>query len=164
MVGGNPIQALIGVRRRGSETYYVRRSQLMANYPGVWSLMSIQHGADEMRDPFDLDEAGRHFGRMSHQRLGAVPIAVNRFLTDGSSDANPMGVDVTLRLYEISLLEEPRLHPDFYVDARWMSAAQYETASTGQRCGLCLRLWSDFAWLSGITDRPFVTSGMVDAA
>lgn len=33
-----PIHAVIGVRHRGSLTYYVKRSLAMPNYPGVWSL------------------------------------------------------------------------------------------------------------------------------
>jgi hypothetical protein len=153
---GAPIYAVIGVRRNGPSTYYVKRSAFMANYPSVWSLMSIQHAPNEMLDPYDLYEASVYFERMSEQRLGGAALRVSRYLTAGASDANPMNVDVTLKLYELEFDEEPRLNPRYYEAARWMSAAGYEAASAGQRCGLCLRLWSDYAWMAGYTDRPFV--------
>jgi hypothetical protein len=153
---GRPITAVIGVRRNGASTFYAKRSARMTNYPGVWSLFSIQYLPEELPDPADLAAAGVLFERMSSERLGGIPVAVSRYLTAGSSDANPMKVDVTLRVYEIDFGAEPILHPDFYDEARWMSAEEYQTASAGQPCGLCLRLWSDYAWMAGITDRPFV--------
>ena len=158
------IRAVIGVRRRGAETLYVKRSKRMTNYPGVWSLFSIQHAAEELPDRHDLVAAARRFEAMSRQRLGGVPVEVERFLIDGSSDRNPMGIDVDLSLYEIDFRREPVLDPSFYTEARWMTAAEYETASVGQPCGLCLRLWSDYAWLAGFTDRPFVPTGIDHAA
>lgn len=153
---GRPIHAIIGVRHDGPSTWYVKRSSSMANYPDVWSLPSIQYDPEAFSDATDLENAAGLFSDLSDQRLGGVPIQVDSLLTIGSSDMNPMGVDVHLRLYRISLGAEPVLEPSYYVDAEWMSPRRYEEASTGQACGLCLRLWSDFAWLSGITDRPFV--------
>lgn len=153
---GRPIHAIIGVRHDGPSTWYVRRSSMMANYPNVWSLPSIQYDPEAFADGGDLEHAAGLFSDLSDQRLGGVPIQVDSLLTSGSSDMNPMGVDVHLRLYRISLGAEPVLEPSYYVDAEWMSPRRYEEASAGQACGLCLRLWSDFAWLSGITDRPFV--------
>ena len=43
MENRKPIHAVIGVRRAGGATFYVRRSEYMENYPGVWSLFSIQY-------------------------------------------------------------------------------------------------------------------------
>jgi hypothetical protein len=128
----------------------------MANYPGVWSLPSIQFVPGDLPEATDLDVVAGHFRRLSAERLGGVPVRVLEHLTSGSSDMNPMGVDVTLHLYRIDLPEEPILDPRFYVASGWLAPAEYEERSAGQPCGLCTRLWSDFAWLSGITDRPFV--------
>jgi len=155
-VTGKPITAIILVQQAGGITWYVKRSPTMANYPDVWSLPSIQYDPVDFEDPNDLQRASELANALSAQRLGGIPVKVLRFLTEGTSDMNPMGVDVTLRLYEIDLMPTPELNPEFYVDQEWMSPERYQEASTGQPCGLCLRLWSDFAWLSGITDRPYV--------
>ncbi len=151
-----PITAVIGVRHDGPLTWYVRRSERMANYPGVWSLPSIQFAPVELPDIHDLDRVSGHFSRLSAERLGGVPVEVRRHLTSGTSDMNPMGVDVTLHLYLIDLPEEPTLDPAFYVESGWLDAAEYDDRSAGQPCGLCTRLWGDYAWLTGIADRPFL--------
>lgn len=153
---GTPITAVIGVRHDGPLTWYLRRSMRMANYPGVWSLPSIQFSPDDLPDVADLERVSAHFDRLSAERLGGVPVHVVRHLTSGTSDMNPMGVDVTLHLYLIDMPEEPVPNPDFYLASDWLSASEYEERSAGQPCGLCTRLWGDFAWLSGITDRPFL--------
>jgi hypothetical protein len=154
--GGPPIHAVIGVRHVGPSTWYVRRSALMANYPDVWSLPSVRYDPKAFVDPEDLVAAGERFARLSEERLGGAEIRVGRFLVEDASDMNPMGVDVTLRLYEIDIAEPLITNPDFYVESSWMSPEEYERASAGQPCGQCLRMWSDWAWLNGITDRPFV--------
>jgi len=151
-----PINAVIGVRHEGPLTWYVRRSDLMANYPGVWSLPSIQFPVSDLPDVHDLDVVTGHFSRLSAQRFGGIDVEVLEHLTSGSSDMNPMGVDVTLHLYRIALSEEPSLDPAYYVEAGWLAPDEYERRSAGQPCGLCTRLWSDHAWLTGITHRPFV--------
>lgn len=152
-----PIHAVIGVRHRGDSTYYIKRSVEMENYPGVWSLFSIQYKPYELEDPRQVGGAVNElFRRMSEQRLGGVPVKVARYLTSGSSDSNPMGVDVNLHLYEIALPEEPRLNPRYYTDGAWLCPDEYENRCADQMCGLCLRLWADYAWLSGLTQRPFM--------
>jgi hypothetical protein len=153
---GEPITAVIGVRHDGPLTWYAKRSMAMGNYPGVWSLPSIQFTPDDMTDPKDLEAVSRLMRRMSAQRLGGVDVAVMNHLVSGSSDMNPMGVDVTLHLYRIGLEPEPTLDPAFYSDARWLDVVGYQSLSAGQPCGLCTRLWSDHAWLTGVTDRPFL--------
>ena len=151
-----PINAVIGVRHHGASTFYVRRSERMVNYPGVWSLFSIQFKPEELPDPRDLAAAERLFERMSADRAGGVPVHVGKYLTFGSSDQNPMGVDVNLHLYEIEFGEEPRLNPTFYADGAWLTPEEYQIRSSDRRCGLCMRLWADYAWMAGITDRPFL--------
>jgi hypothetical protein len=151
-----PINAVIGVRHRGPSTYYVKRSEEMANYPSVWSLMSIQFQTYQLPDPLDLGAAGRLLQEMSDERLGGVSIAPVRYLTSGSSDVNPMGVDVTLHLYEMELAREPILNARYYTDAAWLTPDEYEHRCAEQVCGLCLRLWADYAWMAQITDRPFI--------
>ncbi len=152
------IHAVIGVRRAGASTFYVKRSNDMANYPSVWSLLSIQYNPIDVPDERDLTAVAPHFKRMSEQRLGGVFVNVKAYLTSGSSDRNPMGVNVTLHLYEIEFDEEPSLNGRYYTDSAWMTAVEYEECCAGQVCGLCLRLWSDYAWLKGYTDRPFIPS------
>ena len=151
-----PIHAVIGVRRNGGATYYVRRSEHMENYPGVWSLFSIQYDPASIADMNNLEAVTPLFKSLSTQRLGGVPIRVKSYLTSGSSDQNPMGVNVTLHLYEIELDEEPRLNERYYTDSGWLTAEEYEERCAEEVCGLCLRLWSDYAWLKGYTDRPFI--------
>lgn len=151
-----PIHAVIGVRHHGESTYYVKRSLEMVNYPGVWSLFSIQFQPYQLPDPTTTGGAvDELFRRMSVERLGGVPVHVVRYLTSGSSDDNPMDVDVHLHLYEIRLPEDPRLNPRFYTDGAWLSPDEYEDRCADQVCGLCLRLWADYAWLSGSAPRPF---------
>ncbi|MEA3037128.1 MAG: hypothetical protein QOH04_2905 [Sphingomonadales bacterium] len=151
-----PIYAVIGVRHKGPSTFYVKRSLEMENYPGVWSLFSIRYRPEELLDPNDLQATGRIFERMSAERLGGVPVRVKEHLTEGASDENPMNQYVSLQLYEIDLPREPNLNPRYYTESDWLSPEEYEDRCAEQRCGLCLRLWSDYAWCMGITDRPFI--------
>lgn len=153
-----PITAIILVRQHAGLTWCVRRSSKMANYPNLWSLPSIQYEPGTFADPLDIDRASELANALSEQRLGGTPVRVNRFLTEGSSNENPMGVDVKLRLYEVELAAEAVLNTHFYVGQEWMAPEGYQKASAGQPCGLCLRLWSNYAWLSGITDIPFVAT------
>jgi hypothetical protein len=151
-----PIHAVIGVRRRGDSTFYVKRSMEMSNYPGVWSLFSIQFSPEELPDPRSLGPTvNRLFAKMSNERLGGVPVEVESYLTSGSSDDNPMGVDVHLHLYEIRLADEPRFDARYYTDGAWLRPEEYELRCADEICGLCLRLWADYAWLHGLADRPF---------
>lgn len=164
MSSGKPIDAVIGVRRIGGNTFYVRRSERMQNYPGVWSLFSIQHDPAKLTDIRDLAAAQPLFDAMSAERLGGVPVRIKSYLTSGSSDLNPMDVDVTLHLYEIEFDDEPVLNPRYYTDGAWLSAEEYEERCAEQVCGLCLRLWSDYAWMHGYTDRPFIPRTPYEAA
>lgn len=156
MSGLSKLRAVIGVRFRNHLTYYVKRSESMENYPGVWSLFSTQFDPNELGDPEDLTRVQRLMEEMSKERLGGVPIIVKRHLTSGDSDDNPINKHVYLHLYEIELPEEPRLNPDYYAAGEWLTPEEYQRRSANQKCGLCLRLWSDYAWMAGITDRPFV--------
>ena len=151
------VNAVIGVWHDGPVTYYVRRSQKMRNYPGVWSLPSIQYRAQEVSQPEDLLCVQPLFEKMSKQRLGNVPVCVKDYLISGSSDRNPYGLHVHLHLYRIEIIRDPDLEADYYTDGAWLTAGEYQRRNADQACGLCLRLWSDYAWLAGITDRPFLT-------
>ncbi len=164
MGSGRPINAVIGVRRKAGSTFYVKRSEHMTNYPNVWSLFSIQHDPATLPDVTDIAAAQPLFDAMSAERLGGVPVTVKSYLTSGSSDLNPMDVDVTLHLFEIDFDVEPVLNPRYYTDAAWLSAEEYEERCAEQVCGLCLRLWSDYAWIMGYTDRPFVPHRSYDNA
>ena len=154
------LHAVIGVRYSRNRTFYVKRSQKMANYPGVWSLPSIQFDHKQTSDPTDLSNVRSLMEKLSRERLGGVPIELRRFLTAGDSAESPVDKHVFLYLYEIELPREPRLNPDYYTEAAWLTAREYEQRSAGEPCGLCLRLWSDYAWMSGITDRPFVAQSV----
>lgn len=145
----SPIRAVIGVSYRGDArltTYYVRRSEQMENYPGVWSLPSIQHEAGELRDPHDLRAAQEIFTRMSQERFYAAPVAVFAHLIAGSSDENPMGRMVHLNLYRVGFLEEPMLNPRYYTSSAWLTNGQFvgRTMLTPLPCGLCTKLWQQY--------------------
>lgn len=157
----NPIHAVIGVRRDGPLTWYVRRSQHMSNYKEVWSLPSAKFDPASFRDVQDLDAAQTLFDGLSAQRFGGVPLRVLSHLTSGTSDANPMGVAVTLHLYEMAVPEEPLLQPRYYTDAAWLDAAAYEERSRGLPRGLCTRLWADYRWLRGYSDRASIPTPAV---
>jgi hypothetical protein len=116
MQDGKAIHAVIGVRRAGGATFYVRRSEHMENYPGVWSLFSIQYDPAVLASVTDIEAVTPLFEAMSAQRLGGVPVRVKSYLTSGSSAQNPMHVKVTLHLYEIEFDEEPRLNARYYTD------------------------------------------------
>ena len=154
------LHAVIGVRYSGNRTFYVKRSRKMANYPGVWSLPSIQFERKQLPDPTNLFTVRNLMEKLSRERLGGFPIEVRSFLTAGDSAENPVGKHVFLYLYKIEMPREPRLNPDYYTEAAWLTAREYEQRSAGEPCGLCLRLWSDYAWMSGITDRPFVAQSV----
>ena len=156
MIAGLPkLFAIIAVAYVGGRTLYVKRSERMENYPGVWSLPSVQFDPGELTGRKDMRRVLTYLRKMSNQRLGGAKISVLDLLTSGSSDVNPISRDVHLFLYRIALEEEPALNPDFYTDMKWMTAAEFEDVSAGQTCGLCVRLWADHAWLLGLTDRPF---------
>ena len=97
------IHAVVGVWRRGDLTYYVRRSGKMENYPGVWSLLSIQFEPSELVDPNDLQKIQEIMVGMSNERLGGTTISVKGYLDSGDSDHNPYRKHVYLHLYEIYL-------------------------------------------------------------
>ena len=150
------LHAVIGVRFKGGLTYYVQRSDKMENYPSVWSLLSIQFEPKELPDPKNLTRVQIFMEKMSDERLGGVSIQTKNHLISGDTTDNPFDKHVYLHLYEVEFSEEPILNPDYYSDAEWLTAEEYEDRSANQRCGLCLRLWSDYAWMAGFTDRPFV--------
>lgn len=158
------LYAIIAVANRGDRTFYVRRSNKMENYPGVWSLPSVRFDPVQLPDIRNLERVQGYMNRMSVERLGGVPVIARRLLTTGDSADNPISQHVFLYLYEVDLPTPPQLNSDYYVDSAWMTAAEYEGACKGQQCGLCLRLWSDYAWMAGITDRPFIPRTDSDAA
>lgn len=150
------LHAVIGVWNRGEQTFHVKRSQKMTNYPGVWSLLSIQFNPDDLPEPSDLVKVQTYMKAMSAERLNGVGIRTIAMLASESSDKNPIGRDVHLHLYRVELDHEPELHPDFYEDGRWMTFEEYEQAARDAPCGLCMRMWGDFAYMRGIIDHPFI--------
>ena len=102
-----PLHAVIGVWHRGDETYYVKRSEKMQNYPGIWSLFSIQFRPNELTDPKDLSSVRRLLRKLSKERLSNEPVTVKAHLVSGDSDDNPIDRHVFLHLYEIELEKEP---------------------------------------------------------
>lgn len=144
-----PIRAVIGVSYRihpERATFYVERSEHMENYPGVWSLFSIQHTKGELPDPHDLRAVQRVMKRMSAQRLYAAPVAVLRHLIAGSSDQNPMSRMVHLNLYQIQFFEDPLLNPQYYTRGEWLTGEEFvkKTMFAPSPCGLCTKLWQEY--------------------
>jgi len=142
------IRAVIGVRYRGPKTWYVKRADKMANYPGAWSLMSIQYEEAELPDPLQLDGARPLFERLAKERFPGEALHVLRHLISGTCSDNPMNERVILHLYHVEFdkVGAPALNSDFYTDAAWLTPEQYQEAAADQLCGLCLRLWSDYLY------------------
>lgn len=140
-----PIHAVIGVQRNGDRTLYLRRSMLMSNYKGVWSLPSIKFDPAIIRGTPRLHHAQTLLERLSEDRLGGVPVTAISHLTSGSSSENPMAIDVTLHLYEVTTGAVPELNPRYYTEMAWMNEGEYRAASRGQTSGLCTKLWSAYS-------------------
>ncbi len=159
----NEIHAVIGVWRDGPRTIYVKRSESMENYPGVWSLLSIQfHPGRELPNQFDMPAVQRVFDRLSNERLNGAPIKVDRYLTSGFCTDNPMQKMVLLHLYEISLADEPKLNPAFYESSASLLPHEYMKRAEGSACGLCLRLWSDYSYRNGLVSARFAPAPRTD--
>lgn len=149
------IDAVIGAWFRDGRTYYVKRSPQMENYPGVWSLLSIQFARDELVDFTDLASAKKVMERMSEERLGGVPVRLIHYLKSARCSDNPMQVPVTLHLYQIELESEPKLNPEYYVDFAWFTPEEYMKASENATCGLCMRMWSDYCYQAKLSKIRF---------
>ena len=152
-----PIYAVIAVWHRGAKTFYVKRSERMANYPLVWSLMSIQFEPTTV-EPLDLASIQPLMDRMAGERLCGASVRIARYLSSANCADNTMGRRVFLHLYEVQLDTEPSLNPGYYVDAAWLEPDEYELRSKGAACGLCLRMWSDYCVRNHLTDRRFAPS------
>ncbi len=149
------IEAVIGVWFKDERTFYVKRSDRMKNYPGVWSLLSIQFEQNELVDFTDLATVEKVMKRMSEERLGGVPIRLIHYLKSARCSDNPMQVPVTLHLYQIELEREPDLKPEYYVDSAWFDPEEYMKASENATCGLCMRMWSDYCYQRGFSKTRF---------
>lgn len=132
----------------------------MSNYKGVWSLPSIKYDPAALPGVPNLDAARTLMERLSRDRLGGVPISVLAHLTSGSSGDNPMGVAVTLHLYEVDMHAEPEMNPRFYTEAAWMTPEECKDAMRDQIGGLCTRLWSEYAIRAEARPRDVGVGGM----
>jgi len=150
------IQAVIGVWLRGPRTFYVLRSPQMTNYPGVWSLPSIQFTAEELPEPTDVRAAKAVLQRMSDERFErALVVGDIQLLTSGWCDSNPTGKLVELYLYSFELPAIPALQPRYYTDSAFLLPEEYVARSAGARCGLCTRLWSEESYRTGLVAERF---------
>jgi hypothetical protein len=149
------INAIIGVWFKDGQTFYVKRSGHMENYPNVWSLLSIQFSPEELPDFTDLRTVQEVMERMSEERLGGAPIRLVHYLKSARCSDNPMQVLVTLHLYQIELEYEPELNPKYYVDSAWFTPEEYVKASENSTCGLCMRMWSDYCYERGLSKIRF---------
>src|ERR1700688_3150571 len=94
---------IIAVAHDDDRTFYVRRSQKMINYPGVWSLPSIQFDPRDIADLKDPHQVQRYMEKISSDRIGGVQIKAKAFLTSGDSTDNPISRHVFLHLYAVEL-------------------------------------------------------------
>jgi hypothetical protein len=127
----------------------------MENYPNVWSLLSIQFRPEELPDFTDLGKVQEVVDKMSTERLGGVPVRLIHYLKSARCSDNPMQVPVTLHLYQIELESEPELNPEYYVDGEWFTPEEYIKVSENATCGLCMRMWSDYCYQSGLSKVRF---------
>lgn len=149
------IEAVIGVWFKDRRTFYVKRSERMENYPNAWSLLSIQFTREELPDFTDLAAVQGVIERMAEERLGGAPVRLVRYLKSARCSDNPMDVPVTLHLYQIELEREPNLNPQYYIDSAWFTPEDYMKASENATCGLCMRMWSDYCYQSGLSKVRF---------
>lgn len=155
MTASREIHAVIGVWYKDGRTFYVRRSPKMANYPNVWSLLSIQFSPTTMAHDTSIEVVQSLMERMSKQRLGGVGIQVRRYLTSAHCSNNPMDKLVFLHMYSIELDDEPELNPDYYTESAWLTPEEYVERSRDSACGLCLRMWSDYSVRHRLSERSF---------
>ncbi len=151
------IEAVIGVWFKDGRTFYVKRSSRMENYPNTWSLLSIQFKTKELPDFTDLAAVQGAIERMAKERLGGTPVRLVRYLKSARCSDNPMQVPVTLHLYQIELEHEPEINTEYYVDSAWLTPEEYIKASENATCGLCMRMWSDYCYQSGLSKTRFAT-------
>ena len=78
------MHAVIGVVYQKGRTLYVKRSKQMVNYPGVWSLLSLQYSPEEFQDQLDPDTAQLLMQDMANQRLGGARVKILRYLISGT--------------------------------------------------------------------------------
>ncbi len=145
------LHAVIAVWHRDSKTYYVKRSDSMENYPGVWTHMSVKFRLEELPDSRELDAAQVIMDRLSAERLGGTDIRVVELLSAATSSTNPINVCVHLSMYRVELAAEPRLNPRFYTDGKWMTHEEYAFLDNPP-CGTCIRMWSDYCVANGLSD------------
>jgi len=147
------LHAIIGVIHQGSTTFYVKRSNAIEAYPGVWSLLSVRASREELRDFLDLMQIQQCVDRMSSERLVSTPLTVKRFITSAQCDKQDHRL--YLYMYELESPVVPKLNPKYYSDFRFMDPAEYEQLSKDLMCGLCVSMWSRYCVKYGLTDRLF---------
>ena len=149
------INAVIGVWFKNGRTFYVKRSSKMENYPNTWSLLSIQFDKEEFPDFTDLETAQNLMTRMAEERLNGAPVKLLNYVKSSRCSDNPMHVPVTLHMYQIEFESEPELNPRYYVDCAWFTPEEYLKATENSTCGLCMRMWSDYCYQTGISNMRF---------
>ncbi len=147
------LHAIIGVATQGKWVLYVKRSELMENYPGVWSLLSHRVTRDEISKFWHYSAVQPFFERMSEERLEGIPIRVDKFLTAAYCDK--LDHRLYLYMYQLRCDTVPKLNPHYYTEARFMTAEEYLEARQGGMCGLCLSMWSQYCLKNGLVDKPF---------
>jgi hypothetical protein len=157
------IYAIIGVSYKEGKTFYVKRSSKMKNYPDVWSLISIQISKEEFQSHLDLASVSERFDELSRERLSGAKIRVLEHLTSDDSDKNNIGCHVFLHLYHVDVLELNSLNPDYYVASDWLNQNELDDLNEDLTCGLCTRMWKDYAWHNDLLPRDFLPDTLVES-
>lgn len=140
-----PLYAVIGVAIDGRRTFCVRRSDEMENYPGVWSLLSVQTLDGDMKNPLDLEEAQASFDRLSQERLGGAPLKVLRHIKSNDSDQMPIDYHTYLHMYEVYVdTKKVVLDSHYYTECAWLTQAEISKRNRNLPCGLCLQMLTDY--------------------
>lgn len=137
------LHAVIGVWAKEDKTFYVKRSETMENYPGVWSLFSIQFQASLLPAIPSTKDVGGLFNKMSSERLQGSDLEVKKYLTSSQCKKNPINKHVFLHMYELHFRNTPVLNRKYYSDGIWMTREEYLEESKDMKCGLCVRMWAD---------------------
>lgn len=138
----------------GVKVLWVRRSSKMTNYPLLWTLFSQQYSPDDIYGKGDITGCNEVFRRMSRERLEGSPIKVERFLDETEGYSEDLKCYVHLMLWKISFPFGVRLNPDYYIGAEWLTWKEHFRWHGRSKCGMCTRLFQDWAYLHNLCPWP----------
>lgn len=115
----------------------------------------MQFAPDALPEPRDLARAQAIFAAMVAERFEGTPVRVKEYLRSGASPAPRIGKHVHLHLYAFEADEPLVLDPEFYPQGAWLTFDDFQARAGRAPCGLCTRLYSEYAVEQGLCEVPF---------